>query len=145
MDVSVLRKRILRALDEAKHDLSQRRTLIDEATAAYERFLVDIAVPLLRQSAMVLNAADQPFQVHTPAASARLANDQSPLTFLELELDVSGPRPQVIGRVSLARGRRGQLVEERPVALNKTVAELTEEDLSAFLVAEIPKLIVRSE
>jgi len=143
MDVSDLRKRILRALDEARQDASVRRTRVDEARAAYDQFLTDVAVPLLRQSAMVLTAAGQPFQVHTPAASARLAHDQQPLTFLEIELDVAGPQPQVIGRVSLTRGRAGHVVSERPVVLNKAVAELTETDFSEFLVTEIPKLVVR--
>jgi hypothetical protein len=144
MDVSELRKQILRALDEARQDASARRTRIDEARAAYERFLGDVAVPLMRQSAMVLTATAQPFQVHTPAASARLAHDQQPLTFLELELDVAGDRPQVIGRVSVSRGRSGTVVTERPIAPGKTVAELTEADVSTFLVAEIPRLVLRA-
>jgi len=143
MDVSDLRKRILRALDDARQEASNRRTVVDEARAAYDRFLAGVAVPLLRQSAMVLTAAGQPFQVHTPAASARLAHDQQPLTFLEVELDVTGPQPQVIGRVSLTRGRSGHVVTERPVAVNRPIDELTETDVSEFLVAEIPKLVVR--
>ena len=143
MDVSELRKRILRALDEAREEASTRRTRVDEARAAYETFLADVVVPLMRQSAMVLSAAGQPFQVHTPAASARLVHDQQPLTFLEVELDVSGDRPQVIGRVSLTRGRAGHVVTERPITAGKAVGELTETDVSAFLVAEIPKLVVR--
>ncbi len=143
MDVSELRKRILRARDEAREEASTRRTRVDEARAAYETFLADVAVPLMRQSAMVLSAAGQPFQVHTPAASARLVHDQQPLTFLEVELDVSGDRPQVIGRVSLTRGRAGHVVTERPITAGKAVGDLTETDVSAFLVAEIPKLVVR--
>jgi hypothetical protein len=143
MDVSELRKRILRALDEARQEASTRRTRVDEARAAYDRFLTDVAVPLMRQAAMVLSAAGQPFQVHTPAVSARLVHDQQPLTFLEIELDVSGDRPQVIGRVSLTRGRAGHVVTERPISPGKTVADLSETDVSEFLVAEIPRLVVR--
>jgi hypothetical protein len=143
MDVSELRKRILRALDDARHEASTRRTRVDEARAAYDRFLTDVAVPLMRQAAMVLSAAGQPFQVHTPAVSARLVHDQQPLTFLEIELDVSGDRPQVIGRVSLTRGRAGHVVTERPICPGKTVADLSETDVSEFLVAEIPRLVVR--
>jgi hypothetical protein len=142
MDVSELRKRILRALDEARQEATSRRTRVDEARAAYDGFLADVAVPLMRQSAMVLTAAGHPFQVHTPASGPRLVHDQQPLTFLEVELDVSGPRPQVIGRVSVSRGRAGQVVTERPIA-DKLVAALTEQDLSEFLIAEIPRLAVR--
>ena len=49
----------------------------------------------------------------------------------------------VFGRVSLARGRQSHVIEERPIA-DKPIADLTEEDLSAFLILEIPKLVVRS-
>ena len=34
-------------------------------------------------------------------------------------------------------------IEERPIAAGKAVDRLTEEDVSAFLVAEIPKLVVK--
>jgi hypothetical protein len=143
MDVSELRKRILRAIDEARRDVSARRTVVDAATRAYEQFLVSTAVPMLRQSAIVLKAAGHLFDVHTPANSVRLVAEKSPHTFLELELDTAADDPQVIGRVSLTRGRQGLIVEERPIANGRSVADLTEEDLSAFLVAEIPKLVVK--
>src|SRR5689334_11418366 len=71
MDVSELRKRILRAIDEAKKDVSARRGVQDAAARAYEQFLETIAVPLLRQSAIVLKASGQLFDVHTPAGSVR--------------------------------------------------------------------------
>jgi hypothetical protein len=144
MDVSELRKLILRAIDDAKKDISARRGLLDAAAKAYEEFLAMIAVPLLRQSATVLKASGELFDVHTPAGSVRLVAERSPHTFLEIELDVTRPQPEVIGRVSLTRGRQGLVVEERPIVAGRPVAELTEEDLTAFLVTEIPKLVVRS-
>ena len=144
MDVSELRKRILRAIDDARKDASDRRVVVDEASKAYATFLSQIAVPLLRQSAIVLNATGAQFVVHTPAGTARLASERSPDTFVEFELDAARPNPEVIGRISLARGgRQGQLIEERPVVPSKAVDKLTEDDVSAFLVAEIPKLVVK--
>ena len=143
MDVSELRKRILRAIDEAKHDLSSRRDVRDAATRAYEDFLTKTAVPLLRQAAVVLKASGQLFDVHTPAGSVRLVAERSPHTFLELDLDLEREPPGVIGRVSLERGRQGLIIEERPIVNGRAVANLTEEDLAAFLVTEIPKLVVR--
>ena len=142
MDVSDLRKRILRALDEARKDSAARRVAVDEAAKAYDAFLADIAVPLMRQSAQVLNAAGESFSVHTPAASVRLASDKSAETFLELELDAGGSRDAVIGRVSSV-GRRGPVIEEHPLAAGKAVGTLAEQDVAAFLVASIPKLVVR--
>lgn len=143
MDVSDLRKRIIRALDDARKDASQRRTTVDEAGRAYEEFLSAVATPVMRQASAVLKGEGHPFGIQTPAGTVRLVADRSPQTFIELDLDTSGPTAAVIGRVSLTRGRQGHVIEERPIA-DKPIADLTEEDLSAFLVAEIPKLVVRS-
>jgi hypothetical protein len=144
MDVSELRKRILRAIDEAKKDVSARRGVQDAAARAYEQFLETIAVPLLRQSAIVLKASGELFDVHTPAGSVRLVAERSPHTFLEIELDVSRPKPEVMGRVSLTRGRQGLVVEERPIVEGRAIDQLTEDDVVAFLMTEIPKLVVKT-
>jgi hypothetical protein len=143
VDVSELRKRILRALDDARKDATARRVLIDDATRVYERFLSEIAVPMMKQTATVLTASGHPFAVHAPAGSVRLVSDASNQTFIELELDVRGRDPQVIGRVSLSRGRQGVIIDERPVAPGTPVAALTEEHLSAFLMADVPKLVLK--
>jgi hypothetical protein len=143
MDVSELRKRILHALDAARKDAVTRRTEVDEAARAYEQFLENVAGPLLKQAQAVLRAEQQLFTVHTPAGSIRLVSDSAPQTFVEFVLEVSPRVPQVIGRVSLTRGRQGVVVEERPLAPGKPVAALTEDDMAQFLVTEIPKLIVR--
>ena len=143
MDVSDLRKRIIRALDDARKDASNRRVVVDEATKAYETFLVEIATPVMRQASLVLKAEGHPFTVQTPAGSVRLVADGSAQTFIELGLDTSSAPAVVFGRVSLTRGRQGHVIEERPI-VDKPVAAVTEEDLSTFLVVEIPKLVVRS-
>jgi hypothetical protein len=143
MDVSDLRKRILRALDEARKDQSSRRSVVDQASQAYAAFLETYAVPLLKQAVQVLRAEKHAFTVNTPADGARLVSEASPNTFLEFALDTAGPAPQVIGRVSLAHGRQGRVVEERPIAPGKQVADVTEDDVAKFLVTEIPKLILR--
>jgi hypothetical protein len=144
MDVSELRKRILRAIDEARKDAESRRTVVDESVKAYEKFLRDIAVPLLRQAAQVLNATGHAFVVHTPAETVRLAAEKSPHTFIEIELDRSAGEPTVVGRVSLTRGRQGLVVEERPIVPERPVAAITEDDVSAFLVSAVPKLVLKT-
>jgi len=144
MDTSDLRKRILRALDDARKDASARRGTVDEAARAYATFLNDVAVPLMRQATTVLNAEGHKFSVHTPANGVRLASDGAPETFLEFELDTTSTSPQVIGRVSLQRGRQGQVVSERPIVEGKAVSLLDEQDVTAFLVEEVSKLIVKS-
>lgn len=142
MNVSDLRKQILRALDEARKDTAARRETADRASAEYEEFLSGVAVPLFRQAANVLRAEGHPFTANTPAGSVRLVSDHSPDDYLELELDAAASRPQVIGRRSV-RSRRGLLVEERALAQGKAIRELTEEDVSGFLVAEVQKLVTR--
>src|SRR6266487_3966409 len=124
MDVSDLRKRILRALDDARKESAARRHATDRAAADYERFLAEVAVPLFRQAATVLRAEGQDFAAHTPAGSVRLMSDRASQDFIELELDATNPQPQVIGRTSLARGRKGLIVEERPIAPGKAIGEL---------------------
>jgi hypothetical protein len=141
MDVSELRKRILRSLDDARKDAAAKRDAIDQAAKAYETFLDGTAVPLMRQAAQVLNANGEAFSVNTPAGSVRMVSDKSPQTFIEFELDTAGTRTAVIGRTSYVRGRRGAVVEEHAIARGKSVEQLTEQDLSEFLVAEIPKLV----
>jgi len=144
MDTGDLRKRILHALDAARKDSSDRRHVVDDAKQAYEAFLENIAGPLIKQAASVLCAEKQRFLADTPAGSVRLSAEASPQTFLEFQLDTSGAKPQVIGRVSVTRGRQGLIVEERPVATGKDIAELAEDDIAQFLITEIPKLVVRS-
>ena len=144
MDVSELRKSILRALDNARKEAATRRTSVDEAGVAYATFLETVAVPLLRQAQSVLKAERQPFTVHTPAGSARLASDAAPETFLEITLDSTGAKPQVIGRISLARGRQGVVVDERPIGAETAIAKLGESDVAEFLLAAIPKLVLKS-
>lgn len=142
MDVSDLRKRILRALDDARAGAALRRSEADEAQRAYATFLEQIAVPLLRQAQGILKAEHQAFTVHAPAGSARLASDGSAETFLEFVLGTAHDRPTVIGRVSRARGRQRVVVDERPLA-DKSIADLTDEDVAGFLVEELPGLISR--
>jgi hypothetical protein len=142
VEVSELRKRILRALEDARKDAASKRQAVDEASAAFTEFLEHIATPLLRQAAQVLNSTGPTFSVHTPAGSVRLHSDKSPASFVELTLDTSKVPVEVIGRTSVARGREGH-VDERPIAPGTSVAELTEEHVTAFLISEIPKLIMR--
>ena len=143
MDVSDLRKGILRALEEARKDVSDRRTIRDAAAADYEQFATRIATPILRQAADVLGAEKHDFTVQTPAGSVRLVSDRSPQDFVEFELDVTGAKPHVIGRTSLARGRKSLIVEERTLAPGKSIGDITEEDVAKFLLTEIQRLVTR--
>ncbi len=143
MDVGDLRKRILRALDDARKDAAARRQTFDAASADYAVFLETIAAPLFRQAASVLRAEGVEVVTNTPAGSVRLAVDRLGHTFVELELDSSGEAPEVIGRTSFVRGGHGQAVLERPLARDKAITDLTDDDVARFLVEEVPRLIAR--
>jgi hypothetical protein len=144
MDVSDLRQRILRALDAARTEAVSRRSEADAAKVAYDRFLQDVAVPLLRQAQSILKAEGHMFTVHAPAGSAKLVSDARPETYVELVLDTTGGQPQVVSRTSLARGAKRVAVEERPIAPGKTIQDLKDDDVAGFLVSEIPKLVSRN-
>jgi hypothetical protein len=142
MDVSELRKRIIRALEEARSVAGSRRGVVDAARRDYTAFLETVAVPLLRQAATVLKAQGHPFTLETPAETARIVADGAPQTFLELSLQIDGDDPRVMGRVSVSRGRQGLVIEERPLA-TVPISEITENHVADFLVREIPTLIVK--
>lgn len=142
--MSDLRQRILRALDEAQRDAAARRDTRVEAERQWQTFLGATVVPLVRQAAGVLKAESEVFMVETPADSVRLVSNNSPDTYLELLFDSAVEEGSVVGRLSIARGRGRQVIDERPVAPGKSMAAITEDDIAQFLVNQIPKLIVRS-
>jgi hypothetical protein len=144
MDVSELRKRIERAVEDARRDAASRRVLVDQAVKAYAEFLTAVAVPMLKQTATIVNVGGGAFVVSTPAETVRLSAQHAPETFIEIALDRTGAEPEVVGRVSLARGREGTIVDERALAQGKPVEKLTEEDLAAYLVAAVPRLVVKN-
>lgn len=142
MDVSDLRKRIIHALDDARKEASDRRQVVDASRAAFQTFLDRVAAPLFKQAASVLRGEGHDFTLHTPADSVQLVSDRSHES-IELELHVDGKTPQVVGRTRLMRGGKDPLVEERPLAPGKAIADVSEADVSAFLVKEIPRLVAR--
>jgi len=143
MDVSDLRQRILRALDAARTEAATRRSETDAARAAFDQFLETVAVPLLKQAQAILKAEGHLFTVHAPAGSAKLVSDAQAQTFLEFTLDTTASRPLVMGRLSSARGARRVTVDEKPVAAGKSVQDLRDDDVAAFLVTAIPQLVAR--
>ena len=78
----------------------------------------------------------------TPAGSIRLSAERSPEEFIELVLDDSSDPPAVVGRTTRGRGRR-MVSSERAVGGGAPVADLTEEDVLAFLLEEIVPFVER--
>jgi hypothetical protein len=142
MEVSEVRRRLRAAVEDARREAAERRVRTDAASRAYEEFLGQRAVPLFHQFAAALTGEGHLFKVFTPAASVRLASERSHEEFIELALDDASDPPTVVGRTSRGRGRR-MISSERPVRDGIAIADLTEEDVLAFLLAEITSLIDR--
>jgi hypothetical protein len=142
MEVSEVRKRVYEAIERAKRSAAERRALVDEAEAEYQLFLDRVAVPLFRQIVNILRAEKRLFSVFTPGGSVRLMSDRSSDDYIELVLDTTDARPQVMINSSRSRGRR---VTRSEIAIGQDgpVRELTEEDVLSVVLKELEPLVER--
>lgn len=141
METSEVRRRLLQAIARAKQAASTRRADADRAAAEFERFLEDVATPVVRQFAGALRAEGYPFQIATPEGLLRLESERAREDGIEIALDTSD-RPVVVGRTTRGRGRR-LLSEERPLREGAGVSDLTDEDVLEYLLAVIPPFVER--
>jgi hypothetical protein len=132
LEVSQVRNRVRQAIETARERARVRRQRIAEAEAAFGEFL-NLATPVLRQLAAVLKAEGQSFTVSTPGGSIRLALDRGRDDFIDLTLDTTGERPEVLARISYTRGSR-TIDEERPVKPGARPSEISEDDVLEFMV-----------
>lgn len=141
MEVSDVRKRVKDTIEQAKRAVADRRAQVDDATREFTLFLDQIATPLMRQIANILRAEAQLYTVSTPGNSVRLVSDRSPSDYIELALDTSGRRPQVIVHSSRSRGRR--VTETETPMGSGAVGEITEEEVLSAVLKELELLIER--
>ena len=128
METADVRKRIKHSIDRARRDAAERRTRNAQASGAYEQFLTTIVVPLCHQVAGILKAEGYPFIVNTPGGTVRLASERWPEDFIEIHLDTTGARPQVVARVERVKGRES-IVEDRPIRPGVLIEHLAEQDV----------------
>ena len=143
MEVAELRQQIIREIERAQAKAVERRQSGDAAQGAYDKFIVEVAGPLVVQTVHVLRAERLPFQAQTPAGSERIASDMSPDDFIEFVLDSSVRPPRVLGRSSVAVGRHNVVVEEVPIAPGTPIPDLKDTDLLPFLIPAIGRLVAR--
>jgi hypothetical protein len=136
MDVGVVRKRLVFAIDAARKDAAARRSRADAATRAYEQFLNGVAVPAFRTMAAALRGEGYPFEVMTPSGGVRLVSDRNRDDGISLELDSSSDPPTPIVSVTRSRGSR-MIQRERPLNEHTPTGELTEEDVLGMLLDEL--------
>ena len=142
IEVSEVRRRLRQAIADGRKAAGQRHERSQLASADYARFLEMVAVPVFRILANVLRAERYLFELSTPEGSVRLSSERSAKDFLDLVLDVSVDPPGVMGRASHTRGGHVVLIE-RPVLDGARIADLTDENVIQFLMAEIAPLIER--
>ena len=133
IETSDLRKRLRHAIEERRKNTAARRVKLDEAARAYTELLEVTAAPLAQKLANALKAEGLSFTVFTPGGGLRLASDRGRDDYIELSLDTASNPPQVVGRISHARGSR-TLAEELPVKPGVAPEALSEDDVLIFLL-----------
>lgn len=133
MEISHVRRQLKAAIDRSRERAQQRRQRSTEAERTYEAFLETVAVPVTRQVANALKAEGYAFTVSTPGGGVHLASDRSRDDYIELALDTSGDRPQVMARISQTRGSR-TVDDEHPVKKGAAPEEISEDEFLEFLL-----------
>ena len=136
MEVSQVRKRLKMAIDGSRERAAKRREHVAEAQRAYEQFLTEIAIPMAKQLANAMKVEGYAFTVFTPGNGLRLAADRGRDDFIDLTLDSTGERPEVMARVSQQRGSR-TLDEEVPVKRGAHPDEISEDEFLDFLLGAL--------
>jgi hypothetical protein len=142
IEISDMRKRLRAAIDQSRRAAAARRTELNEATEAYERFLAGVAEPLVHMLANAMRAEGYPYTVFAPRGGLRLASGRSGEDFIEFALETSARHPTVLLRVNRGRGRR-VVQHERPIRSEARIDQLTEEDVLNALLEEIAPFVER--
>jgi hypothetical protein len=135
-DVAIVRKRIRAEIDKVRRDQADRRARVAEATAAYERFLHNAAIPVFRMFANILKAEGLNFEVMTPSGGVRLQSERQRDDAIEMELDTSADPPQPLVTITRARGSR-VIQSDRTIKGSNSLVQLTDEDVIDMLLEEL--------
>jgi len=136
MDIALLRKSLVKAIESAKRDAADRRARADEAGRQYTQFLEQTATPVFRAMANALRGEGLLFDVMTPSGGVRLVPERSREDGIELMLDTTVDPPQPLVRVVRTRGSR-VTQHERPVAGPVRTDALTGDHVAAMLLDEL--------
>ncbi len=140
--VSDVRRRLLLTMAQVRAAAGARRDRTREAAERYAQFLERVGIPVFRMVAHALRAEGYPFELSTPEGTVRLSSERSRQDFFELALDVEADPPVVLGRACHGRGGRVVAVE-RPVREGVGIADLTDEDVLEFVLAEAGPFVER--
>jgi hypothetical protein len=143
LDAGEIRKRLRQTIEAAKREAAARRAALASEQKAFDAFLENHAVPVLRLVAAALKAEGHVFQVLTPAGTARLQSDRERDDYLEIVLEASKGTPTVIGRSSYVRGSQLQTTEHRIGETAALVSDLTDEDVFEWVLRVILPFVER--
>jgi hypothetical protein len=143
LDAGEVRKRLRHTIEAAKREAAARRAALNSEQQAFDAFLENHAVPVLRLVASALKAEGHVFQVLTPAGTVRLQSDRERDDYLEIVLDGSKGTPTVIGRTSYVRGSQLQTTEHRIGETAALVSDLTDEDVFEWVLRVILPFVER--
>lgn len=137
MDVALVRKRIQKAIEQARRESADRRTRAQEAEKDYEEFLETRAIPAFRSVAIVLKSEGLNWEVMTPSAEVRLVPGRRRDEYIAITFDATADPPQAM--VSMTRGRGGRVLHsERPVKPGTpSVTAISEDDVVEMLIEEL--------
>jgi len=141
VEIPEIRRRVRQAIEQARQTAATRREQTAAAERDYARFLSEVAEPVFRVFAAAIKAEGYAFLIATPSGGLRLESERSREDAIEIALDTA-EAPVVMGRATRGRGRR-MVATERPLREGAAVSDLTEEDVLAFLLAEIVPLVAR--
>jgi len=143
LDAGEVRKRLRHTIEAAKREAAARRAALTSEQQAFDAFLENHAVPVLRLVASALKAEGHVFQVLTPAGTVRLQSDRERDDYLEVVLDGSKGTPTVIGRSSYVRGSQLQTTEQRIGETAALVSDLADEDVFEWVLRVILPFVER--
>jgi hypothetical protein len=130
------------AIAAARERAQRRRQQTADAESAYDRFLTQVATPLVRQIANTLQAEGYAFTFSSPGRGLRLALDRGRDDFIELVLETDGDEPVVIGRIRRTRGSR-TIEDERPIKRGALPDQLNEQDVLDFFATALEPWLER--
>lgn len=142
MDTADVRRRLQRAIADARAGASARRARVAQAETDGQEMLRHVVAPLFKTVAAALRAEGFSFSVSTPAGAVRLSTGTSGEDFIELALDTTQDPPALLGRSAHVRGRR-VVSEERVVAEHPAIGELTAGAALDFVLEALAPFVER--
>lgn len=140
VETSDVRKRVLRAIDDARRAATERRARATQAEIDGAAVLTTVIAPVFKTIASALTAEGYAFAVTTPSGAVRL--ETSPQNFVEVTLDTVRDPPALVGRVSRTWGRR-VLVEELVVREAPDIGAVTEDEIVGWTLGQIGPFVER--